>query len=282
MHLFSIVVASSTLMGACRSPTISDYPAREGASAYIWTELDQVEAGLKEAQGMAQDPTFSAFFDGAHLRQEYERGVVRFETQHAGDTGTIPMDVGTGLTYRIEDGLCLLTARHILAGVSQPICRATAQSGQRLDYVLSNPLVGEAQALDRVVLSGRGATDALMPEAANKPSVRAAKKGEPVVITGYPLGMIGVGADGRVRSSPGPLEQPLEPIYVLGLIESLSPLSVEIVAGTVPSGGMSGSPVWGSDGSLLGILTTVSRKDDYPGYAFSIQLQGLEGNGVLH
>jgi hypothetical protein len=109
----------------------------------------------------------------------------------------------------------------------------------------------------------------------DRPTTRRARSGERVVIVGYPQGMLGVGADGLVQSSPGTLQKQLLPIYVFGQVESIDPLTVHFTAGMVPMSGMSGSPVWSEDGALLGLYVGLDTTEAWLGIEFIGRCQAL-------
>lgn len=98
--------------------------------------------------------------------------------------------------------------------------------------------------------------------------MRAARRGEPVVVAGYPGAMVGVDPTGAVRWSPPHGGAALRPLYVFGEVVTVAPLTLRFRAGVVPMGGMSGAPVRGADGALLGVFVAVSQQGDDGIYEF--------------
>ncbi len=78
------------------------------------------------------------------------------------------------------------------------------------------------------------------------------------MILGYP-DHIGVAADGRMAFAESSSHY-LEPIVTLGSVRQQRPLTLAPHAGAVPTGGMSGGPVFDMQGRLLGILVSVLRQ----------------------
>ena len=100
-------------------------------------------------------------------------------------------------------------------------------------------------------------------------------------VFGYP-DHIGVAADGRMVFGETSTSY-LEPIVTLGTVKGKDPLTLAPHVGAVPTGGMSGGPVFDRNGRLLGILVSVLRQSDSgSGYRYRIvPISALPGNRIL-
>jgi hypothetical protein len=77
-------------------------------------------------------------------------------------------------------------------------------------------------------------------------------------VFGYP-DHIGIDARGELAFGEGSTRF-LEPIVTLGTVSGADPLTLDPHVGAVPTEGMSGGPVFDSQGRLVGILVSVSRE----------------------
>lgn len=267
----SILVPAILLMAitlctlpACssRGLRIGDYPKRLGALEYAWTELDYIQAGLTEAEGMSSSSRFAPFFEGHTLSPRFQAGLVRIEARHEAAEGKWSSGLGSGLAFDAGGRLQVLTARHVV-GLPRPgvKCFATFERGDQLAMISLSPPKPAAEA-DVALLHLELPEDApahVLEARTGRPHVRAARRGEPVVVVGYPGGMVGVDATGAVRWSPPHGGAALKPLYAFGDVETEAPLTLRFRAGVVPMGGMSGAPVRGADGALLGVFVGISQ-----------------------
>jgi S1-C subfamily serine protease len=249
---------------ACRSRAlrVSDYPKRLGASEYAWTELDYLRAGVAEAEKMSGSRRFSPFFEGEALSLRFQAGLVRIEARREAAEEAWTSDLGSGLAFDAGGRVQVLTARHVVGPPRPGVkCFATLESGDQLEITsLAQPrsAAGADVALLQLEVPEDAAANVLAAWTA-RPGVRAARRGEPVVVVGYPGGMVGVDATGSVRWSPPHRGAALKPLYVFGEVVTEAPLTLRFRAGVVPMRGMSGGPVWGADGALLGVLAAGSQ-----------------------
>ena len=249
---------------ACRSRPlrISDYPKRLGASEYTWTQLDYLRAGLAEAEKMSDSPRFSSFFEGHTLSPRFQAGIVRIEARREAAEGAWGSDLGSGLAFDAGGRVQVLTARHVVGPPHSGVKYfAMLESGDQL-AMIQVPQPALPAGGDVALLQLEVPEDAPAPVLAVRTArlhVRTARRGEPVVVVGYPGGMVGVDATGAVSWSPPHHGAALKPFCVFGDVVTEAPLTLRFRAGVVPMGGMSGSPVRGLDGALLGVLVAISQ-----------------------
>jgi S1-C subfamily serine protease len=241
---------------------VSDYPKQLGASEYAWTELDYLRAGLAEAEKMSGSPRFSPFFEGRTLSPRFQAGCVRIEARGEAAEEAWTSDLGSGLAFEVGGQAQVLTARHVV-GPPRPGVKyfATLETGDQLEMT-SLPQPRSTAGADVALLQLDVPEDApahVLAAWTARPGVHAARRGELVVVVGYPGGMVGVDAAGAVRWSPPHRRVALKPLYVFGEVVTQAPLTLRFRAGVVPMRGMSGAPVWGADGALLGVLAAGSQ-----------------------
>ncbi|MEM7248491.1 MAG: serine protease [Acidobacteriota bacterium] len=151
----------------------------------------------------------------------------------------------------LEGGL-VLTAGHAVHGQRDAELSIQLVDGRRLEARLR-----ESEYLLNV--SGR---DWALLEVVQPPLDLASAKlgvvglGDLVVVPGYPA-RHGVDPTGRVVLGDG--IDILKPIPLVSRVSSVSPLSLEPVAGSLPLGGASGAPVFNMKGQLLGLFVGMSE-----------------------
>lgn len=251
-----LLVAAS----ACSTPAprYQEYPVRLADGVYTVTDLDYFQWGLDEARIAGETEPFAGFMQAGELAPRFRRDAVRVNSWEMNKAGSSIYGIssGSGILLHSVDGIVLLSARHVI-GTGPNECRvfATGVSGVRME--LAGPWLLESLFNGRDVClmkrSGNASGDSASFDHSRWPRTRAARIGEPVVLVGYPSGSAGRTTDGSIKFSPPQLEAPLEPLYTFGKIVSTRPLRAVFVGGLIPSRGMSGSPLWATDGALLGI-----------------------------
>ncbi len=268
-----LAMVTMTPLLACRSRVlrVGDYPKRLRASEYAWAELDYLQAGLAEAEKMSASSRFSPFFEGDTLSPRFQAGLVRIEARREVAEEAWSSDLGSGLAFDAGGRIQVLTAQHVV-GLQRPGVKylAALESGKQF-AMIPLPHPGPSREADVVLLQlevPQGAPANVLAARTARPHLRAARRGEPVVVVGYPGGMFGVDATGAVRWSPPHGGAQLRPLYVVGDVVAEAPLTIRFLAGVVPMGGMSGAPVQGADGALLGILVAVFQEGQDGLYEF--------------
>ena len=248
----------------------------EGLERFTIDELRFVEWGWDVARTAEHIHGHGSFFASGELLERHSLGVVRVESRQPVGPSKWSSELGSGIIMASDTAVLLLTAQHVLGPArAGATLYFTARDGERVECTLPDP--GGAPR-DLAVVRVTDADDAFVggsPGSAFARNSRRARRGEPVVIVGYPSGSTGISGDGQVASPPPHGGAPLDPVAVLGRVARLAPLTVEFTAGFVPPGGMSGSPVLAADGALLGVLSSLVREGQDGRYEYSALCEQL-------
>ncbi len=97
-----------------------------------------------------------------------------------------------------------------------------------------------------------------------------------ILLLGYP-GRVGVGDDGRATMDFPDRSSPLRPIRVLCSADRADATSLDLLAGSVPIGGMSGAPCVDANGRLVAIQRAVSAQTSGGTMRWRLEAVGLDG-----
>ncbi len=96
------------------------------------------------------------------------------------------------------------------------------------------------------------------------------------LLLGYP-GRVGIGEDGRAAMDFPDRRSALQPVRVLCAPDGADATSLEVLAGSIPIGGMSGAPCIGASGRLVAIQRAVSEHSSGGARAWRIDAVALDG-----
>ena len=167
----------------------------------------------------------------------------------------------------IDRGRRVLTAGHIVEdlqghGVTVTLSTGETRRARAVQYFYE-PL-GESGS-DWAILDIIGSSFRDVPDV----EFSEADPGDLAIMLGYP-DQIGINAVGNVAFPTGGEGETHYPLTTLGTVDDENEITLVPRAGAIPTGGMSGGPVFDSRGRLLGTLISIVRKDDQgqPSYAF--------------
>lgn len=227
--------------------------ARAETSGRLLTTLDYIAVGVDGLRRYVADAEGET---RARIQEALDAGraaVVRVEIRSPEQGGVFSVKAGTGVV--LAEGRGILTAGHVLTDRPGDATIRVASPGgaffeARVASVEFQRFKSDAVDLGRLVVEGVDGAGV---------RVVAPAQGELVIGLGFP-GEFGL-SDGDVVMHAGPDDRPLEPIPVLARVESERPLSLVLVAGSMPIEGMSGCPFFNLDGNCVGILSRVDASE---------------------
>jgi len=199
----------------------------------------------------------------AQVAERSRAACVRLEVRVAQQGFSYTEVQGSGF---LVGGRYVLTSGHSLVGHTPSSIRVTLEDGRAFDatVVESSFAAFASTNVDLALL--KVATDEDLPSL----EVGAPTSGEAVIALGYP-GKHGVNRAGLVVSGQAYREEPLRPLAAVAVVEDTSPVVLRPVAGSIITGGMSGSPVIDGDGRAIGILNQVSSYPDKDGVRYTYE-----------
>jgi len=254
LHLRSLLRAATLAVGlAVLAACETSGGARAGTPGRLLTPLDYLAVGVDGLRRYVADASGE---DRARIQNALEAGraaVVRVEVRSPERGGEASVRGATGVA--LAGGRGILTAGHVLTerdgeATIRVAFRGGAGFEARVAGVEFERFRRDAVDLGRLVVEGDDGTGA---------RVAAPAVGQLVIGLGFPDGF-GL-SDGDVLMDAGLDDGPLEPIPVLARVESARPLSLTLVAGSMPIEGMSGSPFFDLDGNCVGVLSRVEASE---------------------
>ena len=220
----------------------------------VLTMLDYYESGRRAVEACVLEDGCGS---GKDLLESVERAKlasVRVEIRSNEREDRYQSIAASGVL--IDGGRRVLTAGHAMTrpadtGVVVTLLDGETRSARILD---SRYEVYGGADLDWAVLEILGRPVEKFPAA----ELGHAREQELVFVLGYPDG-IGVDETGSTAFEAGPDAGYLEPLVTLGVVDSREPLRLSPLAGSVPTSGMSGAPVFSEDGRLIGIFVSLGK-----------------------
>lgn len=260
-NFFTAGVLVAALSGAgCTSgyfQSASAVEALPGMPSAVVTPLHYFESGRQSVRDyMAGQPDLS------EIAARAMAACVRFEVRIAQQGSSYTEVMGSG--FLIANGRYVLTSGHSLAGASPISILVTLADGRSFDAEVVKSSYKEfgSTNLDLALLRLDTADDLPSLE------ISEPRSGETVIILGYP-GKHGVNRDGLVVSGHAYRYDPLDPLVTLAVVESVSPVVLRPLTGSIPTGGMSGSPVIDSNGRAVGIFNQVRTTPEKNGVLYA-------------
>jgi hypothetical protein len=258
LHFLPAVVIAVAL-GAGEAARAADHDGRRAGVGHptprrVISLFDYYESGRRAVDAFVREHDLDESSGGLaetirRAKQACVQLEIRFDHADGNHRSVLASGVVTG------DGRHLLTAGHCL------------EDREAAEVVVTLP-TGEARAARLVERRHErfdaGGEDWALLELIGGPvptQVRAGtapRRGDLVFILGYP-DQIGIDSNGRlgfVWSSPGGYR---EPLTTLAVVEETRPLTLTPLAGSIPTGGASGGPVFDRHGRLVAISAAVSE-----------------------
>lgn len=250
--------------GSVPAPQIPMDAANNTSGSFVWSREDHIALGAKRAKQFAATKSLGSLLaQGDSEQSSLSRQIVRVESRDLHSQTAWTSSLGTGSLWTVQGEPVILTARHVV-GVpsddSQLI--GTLHDGGHLLLASSPAINNLLRGLDLAILSVVGNTHLIenltVPELGA--SLRSPSDGDVVAVLGYPGGGTGFDGLGAVRSFPPHFDRTLYPVFSFAEAETGGGLTGRIQAGLVPPQGMSGSPIFDSEGRVAGLLYAVASE----------------------
>jgi S1-C subfamily serine protease len=227
----------------------------------VITPLHYFESGRRALEVFLEDRP-----DLTQMLRQCKRACVRMQIRLATQGASYQEAQGSGVL--IDGGRLVLTAGHGLVGTKNSEIRVTLQDGTRYaakPVEWSFDRFGSANA-DWAVLEVQA------PAGTSLPAMRIGRPetGRLAFVVGYP-GHHGINEQGRLVAGKAYDGEFLAPLVSAGTVSDASPINLSPVAGAVPTGGMSGSPIISENGELIGIFVSTSSTPGRNGTTYSYQ-----------
>ena len=187
---------------------------------------------------------------------------VRLEVRIAQQGSSYTEVQGSG--FLIAGGQYVLTSGHSLASPTALSIRVTLADGRAFDAEVVQSSFAEFASTNIDLALLRLDTTETLPSL----EIAEPQAGSMAIVPGYP-GKHGVNEAGFVVAGQAYRDAPLEPLVALATIERVSPIVLRPIAGSIPTGGMSGGPVIDSDGRAVGIFNQVVTTPEKDGVLYS-------------
>ncbi len=210
----------------------------------VVTPLEYFEDGRRAVEAYLEPGERAAL-------ERAKRSCVRIESRSPRSDGSYRSVMGSGVM--LGRGGLVLTAGHTLTRGGGGTIRVIATDGSSYEARVLEQRHGDrdGSGTDWALLELRGA-----PELATPLPTAAAREGSTGFVLGYP-DQIGVDARGRVDYGSRHPDEYLEPLITVGRVRGCEPLTLEPLAGSIPTAGMSGGPVFDDRGVLIGIFVSI-------------------------
>jgi hypothetical protein len=174
---------------------------------------------------------------------------VKWNADQSGGESSFASSCGTGVWVR--DGKAVLTAAHIVSDLAP---------GSDIEVRYRKHSMSQVKVEKSVLRSSEFQEDwALLSvdevESRSSLTLGDTAVGDLVVAVGF-AGALGISRSDGIVETDNQDELP-RPIPIIGRVVSANPMRVELVAGSMPPEGMSGSPIVDLDGRCVGVLSGV-------------------------
>ncbi|MFT4511514.1 MAG: S1-C subfamily serine protease [Planctomycetota bacterium] len=228
-----------------------------GLSSVVVTPLHYLESGRQSVR---------AYFDmRPELGEIADRSMaacVRLEVRVAQQGSTYSEVQGSG--FLIAGGRYVLTSGHSLTNSNPVSIKVTLADGRAFDAKVVQSSFDEFASTNIDLALLRLDTEEELPSL----EIGEPRSGDTVFVLGYP-GKHGLNQAGLVVSGQAYSNESLKPLITVAVIDGASPIAMSPVAGSVPTGGMSGSPVVNSSGRAVGIFNQVVTTPGRDGVTYS-------------
>jgi S1-C subfamily serine protease len=225
------------------------------SSGRVLTLLDYFEQGRLAVDAFLLESPQGSPSDLASIFERAKQTCVRVEVRIGEDEDRYQSLSASGVL--IDDGRRVLTAGHVVE---------SAEAGEVLIHLLDGATRRARIGGSRYEVYGGADQDWAVLEIAGPrvdsfphAELAAPRLGELSIVLGYP-DQIGLDSRGRVSFGSGSPGQFLAPLATMAVVDRERPLRLAPTAGAVPTSGMSGAPVFDSQGRVIGIFASVGKQ----------------------